>query len=471
MNTPQFPSPMKNRAGGRSLGLKLLMICVLVIAMGIPALFISYVSFERAGRAQDVVSEVSKRYGGEQSIMGPVIVVPYRTLNSAGYIKTTGEYVIFAENGNVTIEDLKTETKRRSLYKVTTYKTAANFTAEFDIHKSGAQFPAQDIDWAAAKVMVGISNVQGLRDDVFLKTGNGKPRKFEPAYNGLQFSPEFKPNKFTTHYRAEMSLSPRMGLQFMQVSIGDLIEAGGPITFTTQLPINGAGQLSIVPFAKTSKASLSSDWPHPGFIGTFPPTEREITDAGFTASWSVPFLARGIPGAGTVQDLMNSGLGHKKISVSLVQLVDPYQTVNRALKYAVMFIGLVFLTYFLLEVLLGVRVHAAQYVLIGLAQSIFYLLLLAMTEHFGFTLSFALSAGATIIATAGYAGAVFGGRKYALQAGAIFAGVYGLLFVLMRIEDFALLVGALASFVAIAGTMYLTRNVNWYGGSAAVKGE
>ena len=132
-------------------------------------------------------------------------------------------------------------------------------------------------------------------------------------------------------------------------------------------------------------------------------------------------------------------------------------------KYSVLFIGLVFLAYFLFEVIVGVRVHPAQYILIGLAQSIFYLLLLAFAERIGFTAAFLISAGATISATAGYAGAVFGGREFMLRAGLVFALVYGLLYSLMRMQDFALMIGALASFIAIAMTMYLTRNLNWYG--------
>ena len=128
-----------------------------------------------------------------------------------------------------------------------------------------------------------------------------------------------------------------------------------------------------------------------------------------------------------------------------------------------LFIGLVFLAYFLFETIIGVPVHPAQYILIGLAQSIFYLLLLAFSERVGFTGAFIIAAGLTIAATAGYAGAVFGHAKYRLRAGGVFLCVYGLLFALMRMQDFALMVGALASFTAIAATMYLTRHLDWYG--------
>lgn len=152
--------------------------------------------------------------------------------------------------------------------------------------------------------------------------------------------------------------------------------------------------------------------------------------------------------------------------VDFVDTVSAYKTVNRSLKYAVLFIGLVFLAYFLFEVIVGVSVHPAQYVLIGLAQSIFYLLLLAFSEHIGFAAAFFIAATAVISATAGYAGAVFGGRRYIWRAGVVFSLVYGLLFALMGMQDFALMIGALASFIAVAATMYLTRRIDWYGKSA-----
>ena len=208
---------------------------------------------------------------------------------------------------------------------------------------------------------------------------------------------------------------------------------------------------------------MAADWADPGFQGGFPPRQRDISDNGFTASWSVPYLRRGIRAHGRAHTLAALTAPSKLMTVQFVSLDNPYQTVNRALKYSVLFIGLVFLAYFLFEVIVGVRVHPAQYILIGLAQSIFYLLLLAFAERIGFTAAFLISAGATIAATAGYAGAVFGGREFMLRAGLVFALVYGLLYSLMRMQDFALMIGALASFIAIAMTMYLTRNLNWYG--------
>jgi inner membrane protein len=159
------------------------------------------------------------------------------------------------------------------------------------------------------------------------------------------------------------------------------------------------------------------------------------------------------------------------MAVKLVKEDTAYRFIARSLKYSPLFIGLVFIAYFLFEVSSGKRVHPAQFILIGLAQAVFYLLLLAFSEHIGFDAAFGVAAVAAVGQIGLYAGAVFGSKAYAMRALAVFAGVYVLLYVLMRLEDYALVVGAIASFVAIALTMWMTRNVDWYGGAQASEGS
>ena len=455
---------LKLSCAGRSVGLKLIIVCALVLLMGIPALFISIISFERSSRADEVTREVSSTYGGEQTLLGPILVVPYTATENAqtnGRSRVSyGEYVIFAESGNVDIPALETQQRKLSLYRVTTFQAEARFSATF---KRPRALPANmDMDWNNSKILLGISDVRGLRDDVFLTLPGGKKRKFEPAIaSSFSTATGDEARSYSQKFKGVSEIS---GLQFMSVDAAGDFE-GGSFDVSASLPIKGAGRISIVPFAQSTKSRISADWPHPSFKGEFPPLDREIKSDGFNANWSVPLLARGIPGSGPAHTIGLERLSQNTMDVSLVQMVTPYQKVNRALKYAIMFIGLVFLGYFLFEVLLGQRVHPAQYILIGLAQCIFYLLLLAFSEHVGFGLAFIIASIAVVGVTSAYAGAVFKARKYALRAGAIFAGIYGLLFVLMQIEDLALLIGAMTSFLAIAGTMYLTRNINWYGDS------
>ena len=453
---------------GRSLGLKLLLVCGLVLVMGIPALFVSFISHDRSNRAQEVTREVGERYGGEQTLLGPVLVVPYHVLNDEGKLKSRGEYVVFAEDGQIDIPSLRTQIRKRSLYKVPTYVVSADISAHFILPQT-IGINAKDengIVWGKAKILVGVSDVRGLREDVYMTLPNGTKRKFTPAiYNEDIQSTVSSVKGGPIYHKSFQSLS---NLQYIQVDAQDLLVAGSEFKLSVRMSLAGSTSLAFVPFAKSTKANVTADWPHPGFSGQFAPTEREITKDGFSAQWSVPFLARGVAGAGAAHTFNLYNMMDNTMRVKLVNPVNPYQNVSRALKYAVLFIGIVFLAYFLFEVIVGVRVHAAQYVLIGLTQCIFYLLLLAFSEHIGFTFAFVIAAFATIGATSGYAGAVFGDKKYSTRAALVFSAVYGLLYVLMRLEDFALMVGALTAFLAIAGTMYLTRHVNWYGDAKPV---
>lgn len=469
MTTQSHPSssPLPVR---RSLGLKLIVILVLIVLMAIPIMFISFISFERSSRADEVTREVSQTYGGEQRLLGPVLTIPYRESLGNGAIRE-GDYIVSALSGDLTFENITVEEKSRSLYKVPVYAASARFRATLP---SLDELPSQtgiSFDLEQARIVVGLGDVTGLQSDVTL-SANGNMSVFEPYQEGLSYRGPVSDVEIAVESARNRSLEPAIiydhlqgaGLTLLSVNAADVLR-DAETQVEVLLDFTGARSLSVTPFAKSTSVAMASDWPHPGFEGQFPPTSRDIQTDGFTATWSVPFLRRGLIAEGraqTMNALFYSGPG--QIQVNFVSPLNPYQTVNRALKYAVLFIGLVFLAYFLMETLLSVRVHPAQYLLIGIAQAVFYLLLLAFSEHIGFVAAFAISALATVVLTAGYAGAVFG-RDMILKSALVFGTVYGLLFVLMRIQDFALMVGALVSFLAIAATLYLTRNMDWYGNS------
>lgn len=471
--TPQTPtsSPTFKPPGGgtRSLGLKLIVILALIVLMAIPVMFISVISFERSSRANDVTREVSQTYGGEQRLLGPILVVPYREILANGGIRE-GDYVVSASEGHAVFEGISVEEKSRSLYKVPVYTAKGQLSATLPPISALPEQPGLTFNISQAKIVVGLGDVTGLQSDVTLNAG-GQTLTFEPFSRSYQFNARAYDDGANSMVEAARDGS-RPGIIYDRLDVGGVtllsVPAANflkttPMIVDAKLEFTGATRLSVVPYAKSTTLRISSDWAHPGFEGRFPPGAREISDDGFSADWSVPYLRRGMLAEGRANDmsgLMHGGIG--QMQVHFVSPLNPYQTVNRALKYAVLFIGLVFLAYFLMETLLSVRVHPAQYLLIGVAQAVFYLLLLAFAEHIGFTLAFVLSAVATVVLTAGYAGAVFG-RDLIWKSAGVFGAVYALLFVLMRIQDFALMVGALISFVAIAATLYLTRDMDWYG--------
>lgn len=455
----------------RSAGLKLILICALVLLMAIPAMFIGAISYERSSAANDVIMQVSQRYGGQQTIIGPILSVPYETRRSDGTI-LSGHYLFYPDSGDVDFGSVNVENKTQSLYKVPVYLAEGKVTARFNDPLKRMADTGVNLKINEARFLISLSNVRGLKQDIILRSSEGTSAQFEPATEYGQgraaIPPVYGENELGERIIVKAAIPgrqhaplPRYG-QWLSVQAAPFLRDDKTVTVSAELNISGAQSLSVPPFAKSTEVSLASNWPDPGFQGEFTPTDRTITDEGFSANWSMPYLSRGIRGEGRAENVMG-GLTSNMVRVKFVNTDNPYQTVNRALKYSVLFIGLVFLAYFLFEIIVGTPVHPAQYILIGLAQAIFYLLLLAFAERIGFVAAFAIAATLTIIVTAGYAGAVFGGRSYIVKAGSVFAIVYGLLFVLMRMEDFALMVGALASFTAIAVTMYLTRDIDWYG--------
>jgi inner membrane protein len=229
---------------------------------------------------------------------------------------------------------------------------------------------------------------------------------------------------------------------------------------TSTLKFSGAQRIAVLAYGKTTNLSLQGDWPNPSFDGGFLPVNRTITPNGFSAEWSVPFIARGVRAEGVSGTI--TGLGETALGVSFVEVADSYQSVSRSLKYVLLFLGLLFLSYFVFEVTTGKRVHPAQYILVGMAQIIFYLLLLSLAERIGFDFGFLLAGAATVILLALNAAWIFESRMQGFRALFSFALLYSLIYLLLRLKDNALLVGAIASFLAVTVAMYFTRGIDWY---------
>lgn len=448
----------------RSMGLKLLLVCLLALLMSIPALFVFMLLGDRTNRAQEVSREVGALVGGEQTFLGPVLAVPYE-MPPSGQDRTvaTGVHVIFPVSGRADVAT-RSEVRQRSLFKVPVYKADIGFSATFDL-RAGAQLAPKGatLDWSRAEFLLGASDPRGALADVSLAIA-GQARAVAPAslLNGAPMDAEDPPT-----IRGVYGGGGPSSLKFFGASAAG-IPTAAPFKVTAALKFSGAQRFDLLPFAKTTRVEARGDWASPSFDGGFLPAQRKVGGDGFAASWNVPFVARGIPAEGDAG--LIGALAPGSIGVSFVEPANPYQSVARSLKYALMFVGLVFLAYFMFETRQGKRVHPAQYVLIGLAQVVFYLLLLSIAERIGFDGGFAIAASATVALISAYAGWVFESRRQGLIALVGFSVLYGLIYVLMRLEDLALLVGALASFAAIAAVMFVTRRLDWYGAAAPTPG-
>ena len=467
------PSTAYARAGisslpRRSAGLKLLLVCGLALLMSIAALFVFALLMERSNRAERVADEVGGLMGGPQTFLGPVIAVPYtRNLVEAapaspgapaGATRTSvdaGVWHIFPARGRVEAETVS-EVRSRSLFKVPVYTADLTWSASFDLANAGAEAPRGAVlDWSRAEIVLGASDARGAKSDIGLTLG-GRTVALTPS------TVEPTVSLGAPNVRGEYDAAARGGgdLRLFGTRLPEALRAGGTFDVSGRAAFTGAQRIAVLAFAGTTTAVIRGDWPHPSYNGGFLPARQDAAE-GFDAAWTVPFVARGVPVEGDRDTL--GRLGATSLGVTFVEPANPYQSVSRSLKYAPLFIGLVLLTYFLFETTTGRRVHPAQYILVGSVQVIFYMLLLSIAEHTGFDIAFALAAAATVGLISAYAGWAFESRMQGLRALVAFSFLYGLIYVLMRLEDYALLVGALSSFAAIAAVMYFTRKVDWYG--------
>jgi inner membrane protein len=237
-------------------------------------------------------------------------------------------------------------------------------------------------------------------------------------------------------------------------------------SFTVDLAFNGSVSLTVAPVARETRVKLGSDWPHPSFSGAFLPDERQVTAQGFSASWRVPHLARSVPEAWSLADGGLERLQPHAFGVVMIDPVDFYSLVNRAAKYGIMFVALAFMAVFCLELVSKKPMHPVQYLFTGLALIFFYVLLLSLAEHVGFTLAYLSGALATGVMLAVYVGAALSSVRKGLVMLAVFAVTYAILYLILQLEDYALLAGAILGFTALTTVMFVTLRVDWSGAAA-----
>ena len=434
----------------RSLGVKLIVVCVLALIMIIPALFVQSLVEDRTNRAADVIKEISSHVGGQQTFLGPTLAIPY-TIPARSPLDSAkrGVYLVFPTHASAFLK-VATEERRRSLFKVPVFRADLKFDGAFDLTGvPAAAPPGAEFDWSRSEVVVGVSDARGALADAVL-TANGKTSTLVPSEISQCISVGGDQNTFVK-------------LALFGANVQDLSKPNAQFNVTSTLRFSGAQRIALLAYGKTTQFAAQGDWPSPGFDGGFLPVTRTVSGRGFEAEWSIPFIARGVRAEGSGDSI--AGLDSTALGISFIEVADPYQSVNRSVKYLPLFLGLVFLSYFVFEATTGKQVHPAQYILVGIAQIIFYLLLLSLAERIGFGCGFLLAGAATVILLSANAMWIFSSRLQGIRALAIFSLLYMLIYLLLRLEDNALLVGAIASFLTVAAAMYLTRSLDWYGSS------
>ena len=428
---------------GRSPALKFFAIGALTVLMIVPLFLINTLVWERSSRADEARREVAASWGGEQTLIGPVLQVPVtlaEVKDQTGFVSRYSSKRVMA----VAPERLKIEARvdvqerKRGIFTIPVYETTATITGVFSMSEIRALGGSEEqILWAEGIVSFGLSDMRGVVEDFTVDFGDQK---------GLSVEPGSSVSAVGNGVHVAISQEP----------------PGEAIPFRISVRLRGIDRFSIAPLGRMTEIKMTSNWVHPSFFGATLPLDPKITSQGFEASWTVPSLTRSLPQSWTTDASEAPNLKAASFGVRLYQPVDHYQLVERALKYAVLFIGLSFLSFFLVELLTGARVHAVQYLLVGVAQVVFYMLLLSLAEHRGFEQAYLWSSGATIGLTFLYA---ISALKSVLRAVIVLGALsllYGLLFMLLREEDYALLVGSMASFAILAVTMFVTRKIDWY---------
>ena len=443
----------------RSLGLKLILVGVLAFILWIPAMLVYALAWERSTRADEVKTEIYDTVGGRQAISGPIILAPAEI--DTGRADKNGAPVILFKVVAFTPQTLAIDagiavtTRRRSIYDAAVYDADIRMSGRFGPLVAPAIGEGEmTVDWARAVLAVRFNDhagLKGVRDALTLAIdGERVETRFEPTIHGAVA------DGWIADRRADLS-APGISTALSALDP----EAG--FAFELTLPLSGGGAIYFTPTGENTVARTAADWPDPSFQGAYLPETHAIDAAGFTAEWRVPYLARSLPRSFFAGDRLGELAASSAFGVEFVAADSPYKSVNRALKYALMFLGIVFLTFFLIEATTGGRAHAAQYILLGLAQVLFYLLTLALSEHIGFETAFIVTACSTVILSGYYAATVFHSLFRGAVAFVAFSGAYALIYLLMKSEDYALLIGSLTAFAALALTMIVTRNLDWYG--------
>ena len=424
---------------------RIVMMLVLLIGLLIPLMMIFGLVSERAGRRNEATREVSDQWGGAQTIVGPVLSVEFRTNTTGGdgKPKVVVDRAAFLPTALQVEAEAVPEVRSRGLFDVIVYRSRLKLSGRFaSPNFSRWNVLPEDVVRTTATLSVGLTEPRGIVAPLRLQWDT-EEHKFVPG-------------------------TPDVGIGLPGISAPvSLPDATREIPFEISLEVNGTRDLRFIPAGNETLVSLNSTWPHPSFVGAPLPQERNVTTAGFSARWNVPYYGRSFPALWSVNTINREqhaqAIGYSSFGVSLITPVDIYQQSERAVKYAALFIVMTFVIAFLWEVIHGVLVHPVQYVFIGFALCVFYLLLLALSEHIGFDRAYVVAATANIGLIAWYwTWVIRSGALHGILMGAVLSTLYGYLYLLLRLEDYSLLAGAVGLFVMLAVVMFLTRKIDWY---------
>ncbi|MBT3423677.1 MAG: cell envelope integrity protein CreD [Bacteroidetes bacterium] len=426
-----------------NLFLKISLIVVIALLLFIPTSMIKDLIRERENTQRNAIQEVSSKWGEVQTVSGPYVSVPYyknvkqySTKDSAYKLIKVKEYIHFLPTLLNVNGEIFPERRYRGIYEIVVYNSKLNISGEFnDIDFLDLDIPLEDIQFEKAFITVGISDLRGIEKQVEL--------------NWNQDKSSFNPGTIT-HDILESGINAPI-----RIAKND----SSNYKFSLDFDLKGSQMLYFIPVGEVTDVNIASSWANPSFNGAFLPDTRTVSDSGFTANWNILHLNRNFPQQwiGSLQRIDYSAFG-----IDLLLPVDSYLKSMRSIKYAILFIGFTFLVFFFVEVLNKVFIHPVQYVLVGIALVVFYTLLLSISEHLTYNLAFLVSAVATLLLIIGYVKAILKSNMLTFLIGGILSVLYTFIFVIIQLQDYALLIGSIGIFIILSLVMYFSRKIDWY---------
>jgi len=437
-----------------SVGFRVLLIGFIALLMTAPLGMVGGVVHEREYNYESVLHNIASSWGRAQTVGGPILAVPYtesiikkeRVTDHDGTSREinrtiTQDRIAYQLPSKLVINaEVDTESRQRSLYRTLVYRSKLDVSASFDTSFLN-KLPGviESVHFDQAYVAFGLSDTRAI-DSV---------DQFHWDNDAVELTSGTRSDFMQSGFHAPVTLTvPSNG-------------AGQVHELEAKLIVKGSQSIQFIPLGSSTEVNVSSSWPHPSFIGDLLPDQRTINDEGFSASWDVPHLARNYPQSFLDSDHVN--LNELVAGVNLFEPVSLYAQIFRAVKYGFLFVLLTYLSLFILEQSIKQRLHAVQYGLIGAALALFFLMLLSLSEHIGFAKAYGVGAAVTIVMIASYVYAALKSVGRALLVAGILSMLYLILLVLLRLEDFALLMGTALLVGVLMLLMYVTRRANTAG--------
>jgi len=405
--------------------------CLLVLLLQLPIRLIANIIDERRTTRDAALEDVTRTWGGAQELTGPILTVPVvqRWMDEKQQPRESTTLHRFLPRTLNLRGRIDTEVRRRGIFDVPLYTARLHVEASFALPEAAEIAPrGGEVAWKSAVLTYGISDPKAIR-----------------SISGPAWEPGAGDDLLAAGLHAPFPAA-----------------APGPSTVGFDLTLAGSGRLAVVPAGDETVVSLASSWRDPSFDGGWLPVERRVSAAGFDAVWRVLNLARNLPSRWIDRQVDARRLSVTAFGVSFLSPVDTYRTNDRAVKYQLLFLGLTFVCFTLMELLAALRVHPVQFLLVGLALCLFYLLLLSLSEHIGFPAAYALAAMAVVALVTVYVRKALCRPRPAMAVGGFLSALYGFLYVLLQIQDYALLVGSIGLFAMLGTVMWLTRGIQWH---------